>query len=199
MARNVSANTSSASRSGGSGRGGQTFARRPGALMPPARRHAMPSAGRASSWPNPAASSRPPGTRTTRCALIRDCSESRRTLADPDACRDRAREMPSSAQPCALRLSGAAQESNLLTVGLPRPAGLEVEAHLAVGERFGSEWHFKWHSLPFLRSTGRSTSHFGTLADDQRLQVECGPSADAPPENCARSRPTRVPTDVDLR
>jgi hypothetical protein len=42
-----------------------------------------------------------------------------------------------SAQPWAVRPSGAAQESNLPTVGLPRPAGFEVLAQLAVGERFG--------------------------------------------------------------
>jgi hypothetical protein len=34
------------------------------------------------------------------------------------------------------RSSGAAQESNLPTDGLHRPAGFEVEARLNLGERF---------------------------------------------------------------
>jgi hypothetical protein len=37
------------------------------------------------------------------------------------------------AQPCAFRPSGAAQESNLPTVGLPRPAGFEDGSDLARG------------------------------------------------------------------
>jgi len=48
-----------------------------------------------------------------------------------------ARDARISGQPCTFRPSGAAQESNLPTVGLPRPAGFEVETALNLGARFG--------------------------------------------------------------